>query len=597
MMANVATSSGILSLGANLTGGDCEFRVWAPRAQRVEVKLQRKDGVAEQAEVLPMRRENDGCFCLRAKATAGDKYAYMVDGQAPLPDPVSRLLPDGVHGSTEIVDAEAFRWEDDAWHGLPLREFIIYELHIGTFTPEGTFDAAIEKFHYLKNELGVTTIEIMPVAAFPGERNWGYDGVSLYAVQQSYAGPEGLKRLVNAAHKMGLAVLLDVVYNHFGNEGSYLRNFGPYFTDLYKTPWGDAVNFDSPAPGGSAGNAPGSEGVRRFVAENALYWLREYHMDGLRLDAVQTIHDDSPKHILAEIKENVAEFAREAGREIVLIAESDENDSRLVRPDEEGGHGLDAFWSDDFHHCIHTLLTGESAGYYEDFGKLEQLARGLREGYVFQGEQFAFWNRPRGTDASDVPLPANIICIQNHDQVGNRAKGERLTELCSFAQRQAAAALLLLAPHTPMIFMGQEFGETAPFLFFTSFTDPTLANAVRKGRREEFKNFAWNEVPDPQEPETFAKSKLDWGLVEGENPTLDWYKVLITLRKELVMSGERSCAVSVAGDAIRMEVPARAPKLCVVANLTGPKIPASDGWSIVLSAADQKGSVAVAVRE
>ncbi len=586
-----------LSLGANLLGNDeCEFRVWAPKAQRVEVKLQRANPpannpqvghpashslIAQHAEVLPMRREEDGHFFARAKATAGDKYAYIVDGAAPLPDPVSRSLPDGVHGPTEIVDAEAFRWEDDAWRGLPMREYIIYELHVGTFTNEGTFDAAVGKLHYLKNELGVTAIEIMPVAAFPGERNWGYDGVSLFAVQQSYGGPDGLKRFVNAAHKVGLAVVLDVVYNHLGNEGNYLRNFGPYFTDLHKTPWGEAVNYD----------APGSEGVRQFVVKNALYWLSEYHMDGLRLDAVQTIHDDSSKHILAEIKQNAAKFARESGREICVMAESDENDSRLVKPGSEGGYGLDGFWSDDFHHCVHTLLTGESAGYYQDFGKLEQLARALREGYVFQGEPFAFWKRPRGTDSRDVPLPANIICIQNHDQVGNRAKGERLTELASFAQRQAAAALLLLAPHTPLIFMGQEFGETAPFLFFTSFTDATLANAVRKGRREEFKDFAWNEVPDPQDPKTFAQSKLHWDFVASENPTLDWYKALIKLRKEFVIPCERTCGVTVTGDVIRMEVPALDAKVCVVANLKAPKIPTMA--NVVLSASDEKGTVSV----
>jgi maltooligosyltrehalose trehalohydrolase len=577
-----------LRLGANLfPGGECEFRVWAPKAQRVEVKLQRKGSAAELAEVIPMQRE-DGCFVLRAPASDGDKYAYIVDGQQPLPDPVSRLLPDGVHGSTQIVDPDSFSWTDRAWRGVPLRDYIIYELHIGTFTPEGTFAAAITKLKYLKDELGMTAIEIMPVAAFPGDRNWGYDGVSLYAVQASYGGPEGLKQLVNAAHEAGLALILDVVYNHLGNEGNYLRNFGPYFTDLHKTPWGDAVNYD----------APGAEGVREFVVQNALYWLREYHLDGLRLDAVQTIHDESTKQILAEIKENVADFAREAGREICIIAESDENDSRLVRPPKSGGYGLDAFWSDDFHHCVHTLVTGESAGYYQDFGKLAQLARALREGYVFQGEPFQFWKRPRGTSAAEVPLPANIICIQNHDQVGNRAKGERLTSLCSFAQRQAAAALLLLAPHTPLIFMGQEWDETAPFLFFTSFTDPTLANAVRKGRREEFKDFAWNEVPDPQERETFERSKLNWERKQGENPALDWYKALIKLRKKFVTDADRSCSAESSDGVITMTTPRSEPKLVVIANLSGPKIPALDAeWKILLSAADEKGAVTVATRD
>jgi len=583
-----ATTSGKLALGGNLdASGTCHFRVWAPKAQRVELKLQRKTADNEQAEVIAMQREDGGYFSLRTKVAAGDKYAYMVDAGSPLPDPVSRLLPDGVHGSTEIVDADAFAWSDEHWRGLPLRDYIIYELHVGTFTPESTFDAAITKLGYLKNELGVTAIEIMPVAAFPGERNWGYDGVSLYAVQASYGGPDGLKRLVNAAHQIGLAVVLDVVYNHLGNEGNYLRNFGPYFTDLHQTPWGEAVNYD----------APGSEGVRRFVVENTLYWLREYHIDGLRLDAVQTIQDDSPKHILAEIKEQATEFSKESGREICVMAESDENDSRLVRPPLRGGYGSDAFWSDDFHHCVHTLVTGERSGYYQDFGKLEQLAKALSEGYVFQGEEFAFWKRPRGTSAGDVPLPANVICIQNHDQVGNRAKGERLSVLCSFAQRQAAAALLLLAPHTPLIFMGQEWDETAPFLFFTSFTDPTLASAVRKGRREEFKDFAWNEVPDPQDAETFTRSKLDWNLRHSENPALDWYKALIRLRKELVIPSERSCTAQANDGVITMKLPVASPKVMVIANLKGPKLPPVDaGWKVVLSAADEKAAVVVAKR-
>ena len=595
-MADVVTSAlagqtviGTLRLGANLLSRDlCEFRVWAPKAQRVEVKLQRNGSTADLAEVIRMQRGGDGYFVLRAPAAASDKYSYIVDGQQPLPDPVSRLLPDGVHGSTQIVDPDAYAWTDSAWRGIPLSDYIIYELHIGTFTPEGTFAGAISKLSHLKDELGVTAIEIMPVAAFPGDRNWGYDGVSLYAVQANYGGPEGLKQLVNAAHEAGLAVVLDVVYNHLGNEGNYLRNFGPYFTDLHNTPWGEAVNYD----------APGSQGVREFVVQNALYWLREYHADGLRLDAVQTIHDDSPKHILAEIKEHVAEFARESGREICVIAESDENDSRLVRPTANGGYGLDGFWSDDFHHSVHTLVTGESAGYYQDFGKLEQLARALREGYVFQGEQFKFWRRPRGTSAAEVPLPANIICIQNHDQVGNRAKGERLTSLGSFAQRQAAAALLLLAPHTPLIFMGQEWDETAPFLFFTSFTDPMLASAVRKGRREEFKDFPWNEVPDPQDLDTFERSKLDWGLARGENPALDWYKALIKLRKTHVVPSARTCAAEISGDIITMKVPARDPKVFVVANLRAANLPAlASGWSTLLSAADEHGAVMVATTE
>ena len=341
-----------------------------------------------------------------------------------------------------------------------LRDYVVYELHVGTFTPEGTFDGVISKLDYLR-QLGVTAIEIMPVAAFPGTRDWGYDGVSPYAVQASYGGPDGLKRLVDAAHNAGLAVILDVVYNHLGPEGNYLPKFGPYFTSHHKTPWGDAINYDSEC----------CEHVRQYVVDNALYWIREYRLDGLRLDAVQTIKDDSPQHIVAEIQARVQQLARQLNRRVCVIAETDENISRYVKPASEGGYGLDAVWSDDFHHAIHALFTGERQGYYQDFGDPQQIARALREGYVFQGEHFRFWNAPRGTTAQSVPLPANVICIQNHDQVGNRAKGERLTTLIPRGARKVAAALLLLAPHTPLLFMGQEYDESSPFQFFADFQD------------------------------------------------------------------------------------------------------------------------------
>ena len=363
----------------------------------------------------------------------------------------------------------------------------------------------------------------MPVAATPGTRNWGYDGVSPYAVQANYGGPAAFRRFVDAAHELGLAVILDVVYNHLGPEGNYLRMFGPYFTAHHKTPWGDAINYDD----------QGCEQVRRYIVNNALYWIREYHLDGLRLDAVQTIKDDSPKHILAEIQENVQALAPELQRTVVVIAETDENDSRYVEPAPEG-YGLNAVWSDDFHHALHALLTGERTGYYQDFGEPEQVGDALREGYVFQGENFAFWNAPRGTPAKDVPLPANVICIQNHDQVGNRAKGERLTALVPRGARKMAAALLLLAPHTPLLFMGQEYDETAPFQFFADFEDPELKKAVSEGRRSEFKDFDFSEVPDPEDPQTFERSKLTWAHAPENRDILDWYRKLLQLRKEHV---------------------------------------------------------------
>jgi maltooligosyltrehalose trehalohydrolase len=558
--------------GANVAGDNCNFRVWAPSAESVTVRLI-KD---QRSDDWPMQ-SSGGYFSLNAFARPGDKYFYIVDENKPVPDPVSRLLPEGVHGPTEIVDPARFSWTDSAWRGLSLRDYVIYELHIGTFTPQGTFDAAITKLPYLKN-LGVTAMEIMPVAAFPGTRNWGYDGVSPYAVQASYGGPDGLKRLVNAAHANGIAVVLDVVYNHLGNEGNYLRLFGPYFTDKHQTPWGEAINFDQ----------PGCEGVRRYFAENALYWVREYHMDGLRLDAVQTIKDDSTRHIQAEIKSDVAALATELDRQVCVIAETDENDARMVRPVDAGGFGLDAVWSDDFHHAIHAFFTGERKGYYQDFGRPEQIAKALTEGFVFQGQPFQFWGgRPRGTSSEGMPAAAHVICIQNHDQVGNRANGERLTALIPRGPRMLAAALLLLAPETPLLFMGQEYDEPSPFLFFTDYGDPALQEAVREGRKQEFKDFdfADDPVPDPQAPATFERSKLNWQLAQGENLMLDWYTSLLELRQKFVHGSERTCKAELIDGVIHMQVPAEEPSLRVFARLQSdaPLADLGAGWEKALA--------------
>jgi maltooligosyltrehalose trehalohydrolase len=556
-----------IQLGATLTGERCLFRVWAPSRQSLTLRLNGTDH--------DMRRECE-YFVVDLPARAGDRYQYMVDDLA-VPDPVSRHLPEGVHGPTEIVDPHAFSWTDSGWRGLPLRDYLIYELHVGTFTPEGTFDAAIAKLPYLK-QLGITVIEVMPVSAFPGARNWGYDGVSPYAVQTTYGGPETFKSFIDAAHRSGLAVILDVVYNHLGNEGNYLRQFGPYFTPRHHTPWGDAIDY-------------AQRGVREYVVENALFWIREYHLDGLRLDAVQTIFDDSPRHILAEIAESVHALAREIGRNVVVIAESDENDSKLIRD-----YRLDAYWSDDLHHAIHALLTGERNGYYQDFGAPEQIVRALNEGYVFQGEHFKFWDGPRGTPATDVPLPANVICIQNHDQIGNRAQGERLTTLVSSAAaRKAAAALLLLAPHTPLLFMGQEFDETNPFQFFTSYGDPVLKEAVRKGRREEFKAFDFGDVPDPEDEQTFLRSKLDWSKVRDDNAMLNWYQELIDLRKLYVTEAERRCRAELVDGVITMTVPAADANLLVQVNFSASTLPKVAGWKRVMYAADETAAVAVFV--
>jgi maltooligosyltrehalose trehalohydrolase len=595
----VKTAIEATAYGASVRGRETEFRVWAPQARRVTLRLLGRGD-------FPMRREDGGAFARTLPARAGERYFYIVDEGKPVPDPVSRLLPAGVHGPTEIVDPEAFRWSDSSPHlpkagkcGAPspsapsdLREYVIYELHVGTFSREGTFDGAIARLPYLR-ELGVTVLELMPVAAFPGRRNWGYDGVSPYAVQASYGGPDGLKRLVEAAHGAGLAVLLDVVYNHLGNEGNYLRLFGPYFTDQHKTPWGDAINYDQ----------AGSDGVRRYVVENALYWIREYHLDGLRLDAIQTIHDDSRPHIVAEIARAVHALGRELGRQVTVIAETDENRAEYVRPEGAGGLGLDAVWSDDFHHALHALLTGERAGYYQDFGRREQIAKALNEGFVFQGEHFKFWGAPRGNSPAGVPLYRHVICTQNHDQAGNRARGERLTALVPRGARKLAAALLLLAPHTPLLFMGQEYDEPAPFQFFTDYGDPALQKAASEGRRREFKDFRWEDVPDPQDIATFERSKLQWPVAGGrwreqlpvasrqspEQEMLEWCRQLITLRKSVVTPGPRTCRAEVRAGAIVMQAPAEEPQLMVMAEFPdSQRVPAPAGWKQVM-AADEDG--------
>jgi maltooligosyltrehalose trehalohydrolase len=579
----VATKNQTLSYGATLRGEEAEFRVWAPVPKEITLRLTR-EGAGPQN--IPMRRDGDD-FVAIATAAAGNRYAYLLDGRPPIPDPVSRFLPGGVHGPSEIVDPAAFEWSDDGWRGLALRDYVIYELHVGTFTPEGTFDSAIAKLEYLR-QLGITVVEVMPVSAFPGVRNWGYDGVSPYAVQASYGGPDAFRRFIDAAHRSGLAVILDVVYNHLGPEGNYLRNFGPYFTAHHKTPWGEAVNYD----------AAGCEHVRRYVVENALYWIREYHLDGLRLDAVQTIKDDSPKHILAEIQEWVQALARDLKRTVNVIAETDENDSRYTREARDGGCGLDAVWSDDFHHAVHAYFTGERQGYYQGFGGPEQIACALREGYVFQGQHYPFWNAPRGTSAQDVPLPANVISLQNHDQVGNRARGERLSALIPRGARKLAAALLLLAPHTPLLFMGEEYDEKAPFQFFADFEDSELRKAVSQGRRSEFKDFDFSEVPDPEDPETFRRSKLTWATAPENREMLEWYRQLLQLRRQYVTDGERTADAQYADGVLTMQVPAANPKVVVQAALEqGRSLPeVEDGWRDALFSDEDGYAVRVRVR-
>lgn len=575
------TATQPLALGASVRGDLVDFQLWAPRLSSVTLRLQRR---VASSQDFPMLRLADGYWGITIPAASGDRYQYLTDSLA-VPDPVSRLLPEGVHGPTEIVDP-AFPWSDALWRGLPLSNYVIYELHVGTFTPEGTLDSAIQRLDYLR-DLGITTIELMPLNAVPGPRNWGYDGVGLYAVQSNYGGPEALRRFVDAAHLRGLAVIIDVVYNHLGNEGNYLSLFGPYFTPRHKTPWGDAINYDD----------KGSAHVRRFVVENALYWLREYHLDGLRMDAVQTIQDESRQHIVAEVAEAAHQLGMASNRTIVVTVETDENLPRYVLPPSQQGYGTDAVWSDDFHHTIHALLTGERKGYYQDFSDPALLARALSEPYAFQGQPFQFWNgRKRGVPPVGVTLPTQIVCIQNHDQVGNRALGERLSSLVPKGARKLAAALLLLSPHTPLLFMGQEYDESAPWEFFTSFEDPVIQKAVSEGRVREFADFGWTQVPDPQDPATFERSRLRWPDSIETLDMLTWYRNLLRLRREYIFSGERTAEATWASEnVLSVQTPANSPRLRICASLNGaPLPPAPKGnWSLALENSEDGYSVNV----
>lgn len=511
-----------MKVGANYLGDRrCEFTVWAPLRQQVSVQI-----LTPQERLLPMEKDDQGYWHLTAtEVSPGSRYQFQLDGQITRPDPASHYQPDDVHKPSAVVDHQGFQWTDENWQVIPLEDLIIYELHVGTFTPEGTFEAIINRVPELL-EMGINTIEIMPVAQFPGSRNWGYDGVYPYGVQASYGGPEGLKRLVDACHQQGMMVVLDVVYNHLGPEGNYTSDFGPYFTGKYNTPWGRSLNFDDAY----------SPGVRNFFVENVLYWFRDYHIDGLRLDAVHAIYDFGAKHILEEMADETRLLSQQLGRPFYLIAESDLNDVRIIKPKEQGGYGLDGQWSDDFHHCVHTLLTGEKSGYYLDFGKCELLEKTLREGFAYAWNYSANRQRYHGNFAGDRPASQFVVCIQNHDQVGNRMLGERISQLASFEGLKLGAATLIFSPFIPMLFMGEEYGEESPFAYFISHSDPDLVAAVRKGRKEEFEAFhAEGDPPDAQSPETFNDCVLKWHLrTEGKHKViLDFYRKLIQLRREI----------------------------------------------------------------
>ncbi len=509
-----------MKIGAHyLSDGRCEFSVWAPNLESVAVQI-----VSPQEQLLPMQKDEWGYWKTTAQdVEPGTLYFYQLNGDN-RPDPASHFQPKDVHEASSVVDHSQMQWSDANWSGIPLEEMIIYELHVGTFTPEGTFEAIIPRLKDLK-ELGVNAIEIMPVAQFPGDRNWGYDGVYPFAVQNSYGGPAGLKKLIDAAHQQGISVILDVVYNHFGPEGNYTSLYGPYMTETYKTPWGMAMNFDDAR----------SDGVRNYFFENALYWFQNYHFDALRLDAIHAIYDLGAKHFLQELAEKVATLSKSVGRKLYLIAESDLNDVRVIREPELGGHGMDAQWSDDFHHALHTLLTGEQIGYYQDFGKCEQLAKAYKESFIYSWEYAPHRQRFHGSDASDRPGHQFVICTQNHDQVGNRMLGERLSTLVSFEALKLAAGALLLSPNVPLLFMGEEYGEEAPFLYFVSHTDPDLVKAVREGRKKEFSAFHLEgEYKDPESHDTFHESQLKWNWQEGKHKVMrELYQHLIQLRQSI----------------------------------------------------------------
>lgn len=509
----------IEQLGANFfPGKGVEFLVWAPQRARVDVRI-----ISPSEQLLAMQRLESGYFrALAPKLSPGARYFYRLDGVLDRPDPASRFQPQGVHGPSEIIDP-AFEWKDCSWKGIPLDQYVLYELHVGTFTREGTFAAIVARLGQLR-DLGITAIELMPVAEFPGTRNWGYDGAYPFAAQHSYGGPLGLKQLVNAGHEAGMAVALDVVYNHLGPEGNYLADYGPYFTDVYRTPWGAAINFDR----------QNSDEVRRFFIESALYWVREFHIDAFRLDAAHAIFDNSARPFLAELAEAVHREASRLNGRVYVIAESNLNDARVITGADSGGIGLDAQWNDDFHHAAHALLTGERSGYYADFGAASQLAKAFTEGFVLTGQYSHYRCRRHGDSSRAIPAERFVVFLQNHDQVGNRLLGNRLTTLVSFEALKLAAALTLLSPFVPLLFMGEEYGEAAPFPYFVSHGDPVLTDAVRKGRGEEFSRFAWQgELPDPAAEDTFLKARLNWGLQDkGQHSQLRaFYKELLRLRR------------------------------------------------------------------
>lgn len=548
------------------------FEVWAPRASRVEIELGER--------WIDLDPGPNGTYrLLERELPFGTRYRLRLDGGDPRPDPRSGYQPEGVHGASMRVDHSSFAWTDAGFTPQPLSRAVIYELHVGTFTPGGRFVDVIERLDHLV-QLGVTHVELMPVVEFPGARGWGYDGVHLFAPHHAYGTPDDLKRLVDACHARGLAAVLDVVYNHLGPDGNYLPEFGPFFTEQYHTPWGAAVNFDG----------AGSDEVRRFFCDNARQWLEDYHFDGLRLDAIHAFIDRSARPFLEQLADEVRALSKRLGRPKILIAESDLNDPRVLRSAEHGGHGIDAQWSDDFHHVLHVLLTGERSGYYSDFGGLEDLARALSEGFVYADRRSAFRGRTHGRALGALPLNRLLGYLQNHDQIGNRAQGDRIGSSLSVEQLELGAALVLTAPFVPMLFQGEEWNASTPFCYFTDHEDPTLADAVRRGRKSEFASFGWKpeQIPDPQAEETFAASRLRWNEIEESEHArlLAWYRALIHLRaSEPALTGDVRPEVTL--DRRGCWLSSRRGSITVVANFSPEqaRVPASGNHQLVLGSA------------
>lgn len=503
-------------IGVSFSGGLAEVFVWAPLKEKVEM-------LVNDTQKIALSKDEFGYWrATTDQLQPGDRYSFLLDDKGSFPDPASLAQPEGVHKSSMAVNLQEFEWNDNGWNNLPLKDYVIYELHTGTFTNEGTFEGIGKRLDYLK-DLGITAIEIMPVAQFPGTRNWGYDGVFPFAVQHSYGQAAGLQQLVDQCHERGLAVVLDVVYNHMGPEGNYLDEYGPYFTDKYGTPWGKAINFDD----------ADCDGVRRFFIENVLMWFRDFHIDALRMDAVHAIKDFGHKHILREIKEHVQSLMATTGKTHHLIVECDLNDTRYINPLEEHGYGMDAQWIDEFHHSLRVTAGEERSGYYADFDGIQHLAKAYKDAYVYDGQYSPHRRKKFGVKSNNAGQQF-IIFSQNHDQVGNRMLGERSSQLVSPEMQKLMAGAVMVAPYLPMLFMGEEYSETNPFLYFVSHSDPALIEAVRKGRKAEFAAFhAKGEAPDPQSEETFAHSKLQWHLLkEAPHRTMfEYYKSLIALRK------------------------------------------------------------------